>query len=542
MKNKYFIYCRKSSEQEDRQVLSLDSQECELMKVVKANNLSIAGIYKESGSAHVIGRSMFNEMLTRIENGGAQGLVVWDESRIARNSMDGGKVIYMMDLGQISEIYKPGKMYKNTPDDKSWLSMVFMMSKKESDDKGVNAKRGMTDKAKLGWMPSAAPMGYLNTPMLKKDYKELVVDEKKFPLVKRLFTEIISGKQPCQVYKEASENWKLTSQLGTVFSKSTFYYLLTKPFYYGEFEWPKNSGNWYKGAHKPMITREEFDLVQKALGKMGRPIAHTHTFDLTGLFRCTKCGSAITASQKVKHYITTNNTAIYTYYHCTRKNKKMKCNGKPLTGKEMTQQINNLLESIKPDIEFITWAKKWLSTIHQDQSNFHEETLKSQHKALIAIENRLNKLLDMRLDDQVDEMDYKEKKKKLEQEKRDINDKLSDTGNNLDDGRLKVENALDFAKACQSRFENGSREVKQEILMRIGLNLGINTEKLMEVKLKGEYDVLANKDKWVQQYKGWLEPQKYTDFMDENPDLRPPIPAWLPRVDSNHGHSAYKKP
>ncbi|EKD43528.1 MAG: resolvase protein, partial [uncultured bacterium] len=281
MTNKYFIYCRKSSEQEDRQVLSLDSQECELLKVVKANNLSVAGIYKESGSAHVIGRKMFNDMLTRIENGEAQGLVVWDESRIARNSLDGGKVIYMMDLGQISEIYKPGKMYKNTPDDKSWLSMVFMMSKKESDDKGVNAKRGMTDKAKLGWMPSAAPLGYKNTPMLKKDYKEMVVDEEKFPLVKRLFTEIISGKQPCQVYKEASKIWKLTSQLGTIFSKSTFYNLLTKPFYYGEFEWPKGSGNWYKGAHKPMITRDEFDLIQKALGKMGRPIAHSHDFDLT---------------------------------------------------------------------------------------------------------------------------------------------------------------------------------------------------------------------------------------------------------------------
>jgi len=124
---KVFVYCRKSSEQEDRQVLSLDSQEIELKKVVESNNLLVVQVFKESASAHVIGRKVFNEMLTRIENGEAQGLVVWDESRIARNSLDGGKVIYMMDLGQIKAIYKPGKIYKNTPDDKSWMSMVFMM-------------------------------------------------------------------------------------------------------------------------------------------------------------------------------------------------------------------------------------------------------------------------------------------------------------------------------------------------------------------------------------------------------------------------------
>jgi len=526
---KVFVYCRKSSEQEDRQVLSLDSQECELMKVVKANDLSIVKIYKESGSAHVIGRKDFNEMLTRIENGEAQGLVVWDESRIARNSLDGGKVIYMMDLGQIVEIYKPGKMYRNTPDDKSWLSMVFMMSKKESDDKGVNAKRGMTDKAKLGWIPSAAPLGYLNTPLLKKDYKELVVDEEKFYLVKRLFTEIISGKQPSQVYKEASEIWKLTSQRGTIIGKSTFYNLLTKPFYYGEFEWPKHSGNWYKGAHKPMITQEEFDLVQRALGKMGRPIAHTHTFDLTGLFRCKKCESAITATQKIKHYLTTNNTVTYTYYHCTRKNKNIKCNAKPLTEKDLIQQIDNLLLSIKPDEEFIAWAKKWLSVVHQDQSNFHEETLKSQQKELSATENRLNKLLDMRLNDLLDDKTYKEKKSKLEQEKKEIEDKLTNTSNDLDDGRFRIENALDFAFACQERFKTGLREVKQEIILRIGSNLYLNTDKLLDVELKRVFRILADKDKWDQQYKGWLEPQKYTEIMDKNDDLRPSIPSWLPR-------------
>ena len=192
--------------------------------------------------------------------------------------------------------------------------------------------------------------------------------------------------------------------------------------------------------------------------------------------------------------------------------------------------------SIKPDEEFIIWAKKWLSVVHQDQSEFHEETLKSQQRALEATENRLNKLLDMRLNDLLNDETYKEKKKELELEKRGIESKLTDTSHNLDNGRLKVENALDFAFVCQKRFDNGSRDVKQEILMRIGENLFINTNKLLEVTLKKEFRILSNQDKWSEQYSDWIEPQEYTDTLSKNPDLQPANPVWLPRLDSDQGH------
>ncbi len=104
---KFFIYCRKSSEQEDRQILSLPAQEKELLDLATREKLHIVDTYKESRSAHTAGRPLFDEMLKRIERGEANGIIVWDESRIARNSLDGGKVIYMMDLEQIKAIVKP---------------------------------------------------------------------------------------------------------------------------------------------------------------------------------------------------------------------------------------------------------------------------------------------------------------------------------------------------------------------------------------------------------------------------------------------------
>ena len=526
MNNKVFVYCRKSSEQEDRQVLSLDSQEKELEKVVKDNNLDVVQTYKESGSAHVIGRKLFNEMLTRIENGEAQGLVVWDESRIARNSLDGGKVIYMMDLKQIEEIYKPGKIYKNTPDDKSWMSMVFMMSKKESDDKGVNAKRGMTTKATMGWFPGTAPLGYKNT-FGKKGTNTIEVDEEKFNLVKRIFEEVIKGRQASEVWEDVTENW------GFKISKANFYYMLGKPFYYGEYEWPKGSGNWYQGKHKPMITKNEFDVVQKVLGKYGRPIARTHAFDLTGLFRCQECGCAMTATQKIKHYKKTGRIAVYTYYHCSKKNKKIKCQSKPSTEADILKQIDNLLIRLTPEQDFIDWSNKWLSVVHKDESGFKEEKLKSQQTELSNIERRLNKLLDMKLDETIDDQTYKEKKQNLEKEKSEIKAKLINTDGELDDWRKKVEKTIEFARLCQYRFNTGTREDKQDILMTIGSNLIFKSDKLLDIKLEPEYGVLENKENWSEQYKDWQEPQKYTEIMAKYPDLRPTSPTWLALLDSN---------
>ena len=66
---KYFIYCRKSSDREDRQILSTDAQKRLLQDYADANNLTIVDTYVENQTAYKTGRPMFNEMLERLEKG-----------------------------------------------------------------------------------------------------------------------------------------------------------------------------------------------------------------------------------------------------------------------------------------------------------------------------------------------------------------------------------------------------------------------------------------------------------------------------------------
>ena len=43
----------------------------------------------------------------QIEQGKADGILAWHPDRLARNSVDGGKVIYMMDPGLIKDLKFP---------------------------------------------------------------------------------------------------------------------------------------------------------------------------------------------------------------------------------------------------------------------------------------------------------------------------------------------------------------------------------------------------------------------------------------------------
>jgi len=133
----------------------------------------------------------------------------------------------------------------------------------------------------------------------------------------------------------------------------------------------------------------------------------------------------------------------------------------------------------------------------------------------------------MKLDETIDDQTYRDKKQILEAEKNDIMAKLDNTANDLDGWRTKIEDTIEFARSCQYKFNNGSREDKQMILMTIGTNLLFKSDKSLDIKLKPEYRILADKQNWDEKYKGWLEPQKYTEIMAKYDDLRPTNPVWL---------------
>ena len=162
-KIKYFVYCRRSSsDAEDRQIQSIENQERELLEIVKRDGLEIVEILRESQSAHSPGRPVFNEMVKRIRNGEANGIIVLFPNRLSRNPVDGGMVIYLFDLGKLVELKTPSRTYINTSSDKTFLAIELAFSKKDSDDKGEHVKTGLRTRYLKGLPNGVAPTGFMN--------------------------------------------------------------------------------------------------------------------------------------------------------------------------------------------------------------------------------------------------------------------------------------------------------------------------------------------------------------------------------------------
>src|SRR4030065_2112137 len=104
---KFFLYARKSTDVEDKQILSIEAQLQELRDFAKRENLNIAQEFIEKQSAKIPGRPIFNEMMKRIEKGDADCILSWHPDRLARNSIDGGKVIYPLGTGKLAGLEFP---------------------------------------------------------------------------------------------------------------------------------------------------------------------------------------------------------------------------------------------------------------------------------------------------------------------------------------------------------------------------------------------------------------------------------------------------
>src|SRR5262245_7540132 len=104
---RYFLYVRKSTDTEDKQVRSIEDQLAELREFASARNLTIVETLVERQTAKTPGRPVFNQMLDRIERGEANSILAWHPDRLSRNSIDGGRLIYLVDQGVIRDMKFP---------------------------------------------------------------------------------------------------------------------------------------------------------------------------------------------------------------------------------------------------------------------------------------------------------------------------------------------------------------------------------------------------------------------------------------------------
>lgn len=491
-RSKAFIYIRRSQDRRDRQVLSPEGQLLAVAPIIE--NRGFAPIYlpAESRTARRPGRPIFNDMMSRIENGEAKHIVVWATSRLSRNALDAGRIINAFDEGKIISIVTVDKTYLNTADDLFILGINLGMDKKSSDDTSAGVKRGYAAKYERGEYPGYAPNGYVNGKL--GEYRNIVPHVIKGSLLRSIFEQASTGALTLDgVHKYAlSIGFTNRTETGPI-TKSSLADMLKKRLYTGIY-W--HGGAWRTGKYDPLISVELFDRVQYAMGYKQGPRNRSKTLNhrYKGLMVCGGCGCSITAETKFKK-LRGGVEAAYTYYRCTRKNKKApKCTEPPITEALLEQQIGEQLGQLAINKAQATKCVELLRSYHKEQVNNRNTMLEVWRQDNKEASSNLAKLLDMRLNSEITKEEFERYKLKYQEVVDRTNSLINDSSQTAKEWLELAETFFTDLIQLVETFNLGSDEEKRRMLALIGSNWVLSNKKVVFTPRR-PYDLLLNDDK-----------------------------------------------
>jgi len=345
---RYCLYARKSTEDEERQALSIDSQVKEMSKVAERDHLVVAAVKTEAHSAkNSGGREVFNNLIQEIKNGEYNAILTWNPDRLSRNAGDLGALVDLMDNRLLIEIRTYNQVFTNSPNEKFLLMILGSQAKLENDNKSINVRRGLRALVERGLWPGVPPMGYrANTEKGKEGH--IKIDPIRGHIVQMMFEKAAEGWSQRRIRNWLKEELDFVSTNNKHLSLSSVQAILRRTIYYGEFEYPKGSGNWYKGTHQPLITKDLFDRAKIEIeNKRRQTRIYRKDFAYTKLMKCGLCGSSITAEEKFK-VLKDGSIARYVYYGCAR-TKDIYCKLRCIREGELIKQLCGIVDQLSID-------------------------------------------------------------------------------------------------------------------------------------------------------------------------------------------------
>ena len=447
---KFFIYTRKSTDDKDRQVRSISDQLSELKELALKEHLEVIDVFVEKQTAKIPGRPVFGEMIERMEKGEATGILAWHPDRLARNSVDGGKIIYLVDTGVISEMKFPTFWFDPTPQGKFMLSIAFSQSKYYVDNLSENIKRGHRNKVKDGIWPQMSPLGYVN-----KD-KRIVPDENIAPLIKKTFEAYATGSFTLRQLRDKFNGLGLKRKSGRELAVSNYQKLLKNPIYTGLM---KYNGEIFEGKHEPIITKKLFDSVQEVMMRKSKPKSRgLKPYLYRGFFRCGECGC----------FITTETQKGHNYLRCTKR--KNPCSQKYTREEIITFEIQKEIKKVSlPD----DWASWMLA------ENEKDKLVEAQSSTLFAdntkveislLDSKIEKLMSAYLESALSLEEYREAKNKLVNQNQLLKEKLSAFEQKANN---RFELTEKFLKYNMELANEGTNEEKLHLFKKVGSNFQI---------------------------------------------------------------------
>ena len=532
----YFLYARKSSESDERQIQSIDDQVHTMQGVANNLGLNVVRIFTESKSAkEPHARPVFEEMIARLSAGEANGIVTWKIDRLSRNPIDSATIQWMLQQDTLKAIQTIGRVYY--PDDNTLiLSVESSMANQYIRDLSKNVKRGLQSKLDKGWMPGTAPLGYVNTKTAARGDNTILTDPERFSLLRQAWDLMLTGHYtPPQILDRLNNVWGFRTRPwqkkgGKPMSRSTIYRIFTNPFYAGILPY---KGLHLPGKHPAMVTLDEFDRVQILLGRKGKPRPNRYQYAYTGVMTCGECGGFVSATCKEKILRSTGTRKTYILYYCARARKQRgACAQRYYTNAEIIEaQLAHEIAQLTILPAFKDWALTVLAEQHTKAVEEQAKRAAMHRKALNDTQRQLDNLTGLRLRDLIDDVEYIREKTRLQNDMTHLTRRLMHTEERPDAWRQLTRDAFEFACAAREAFLTGDADTKKTIVSAIGVNCTLKEHSIALqspewlIPIKTQYPLLARHIAAFELTNHpFTEPQKAA-FAAYNPEVRALVDA-----------------
>jgi len=465
---KFFIYTRKSTDDKDRQVRSIGDQLSELKELALKEQLDVVDVFVEKQTAKIPGRPVFNEMIERMEKGEATGIFAWHPDRLARNSVDGGKVIYLVDTGVITEMKFPTFWFDPTPQGKFMLSIAFGQSKYYVDNLSENIKRGHRNKVKEGIWPRNAPLGYVNVKGGIEHDKVIA------PLIKKLFETYATGTFTLREVREKFLALGLKGKKGL--SISNCQHILTNPIYVGLIRWHNEI---YEGKHEPIIAKKLFDQCQEVMKRKSKPKSSGFKpFLYRGFFHCGECGC----------FITTETQKGHNYLRCTKR--KNPCLQKYVREEIITSQIQNEIKKVSLPLDLLKWMIEENAKDQSSENQSSEIFSQKLQNEISLLDSKIEKLMNAYLENTLSLEEYRIAKSALVNSKQLLKEKLSDFEKKSHNRFELTENFLKLNITNMELANDRTNQENIDLFKKVGSNFLIKDRTVL-FEPRGAWKILA---------------------------------------------------
>ena len=481
---KFVALARVSSREQEREGFSLDVQEDGLKKFVEKQGGTIVKLFRIAETASKRDeRTTFKSMLSYVKEHASElaGLVFYKIDRAARNPFD------YVELERLESDYgvpfhSVTQQTENTPAGRMMRRTLANMASFFTEQQSLDVREGLAKRIESGQFIGKPPYGYRN--IRDNGRSSAHIDEITGPKVRRIFELYAYHALTLDSLHQRLVDEAITYTVAQPrFHRSKVYEILTDRSYIGEVQ---HQGQWFPGTQPHIIDRVTWDRVQVLLGgKVYR--SHEMTY-ASELIRCGHCDSPITGESINKK--TKTGTKRYVYYRCTRYN----FGDHPrvrLTEGNLDGQILALFDRLRiEDQEIRDWFVMVLRARTQEAQQAARDQLLGLERQIAETLGQQDRLLNLRLSDQIDHATYGRKSTELRDREAKLRLQVEACSRSRQEDADLALNVFELSQNLRGKWDAADYTTKRRILEILCLNFVLNDVNLVP-EMRKPFDVLV---------------------------------------------------